>query len=105
MARAQFPALSIGFLILFLTLAVVLLAVFLIPLVTVAINLTILYFIFLHLRAEFTKRKRQESYLIGLVAALLLVVLIGNLLPVWKITTVAILTLLLGKLYIAATKP
>lgn len=103
--RAQTPFLSWLFLGLFVLLALILLKLFLLTFLEVGINLAILYFIFLHLRAEFLKRKRAEVYLIGMLGGLIVLLLLGNLSPLWKITTLAILALLFGKLYLALSKP
>ncbi len=103
--RAQTPFLSWLFFGLFVLLALILLKLFLLTFLEVGINLVILYFIFLHLRAEFLKRKRAEVYLIGLLGGLIVLLLLGNLIPLWKITTLAILSLLFGKLYLALSQP
>jgi len=89
----------------FLIFALILVRLFLFAFIEVGINLSIMYFIFLHLRAEIKKRKRTEAYVIGMLGSLIVILLLGNLIALWRITTVTIVTLLFGKLYIAATRP
>lgn len=103
--RAQAPIWSWIFLGLFVLFAVILMRLFLFAFLDVGINLAILYFIFLHLRAEFVKRKRAEVYLIGMLGGLIVLLLLGNVIPLWKLTTLAILSLLFGKLYLALSRP
>lgn len=103
--RAQTPVWSWVFLGLFVLFALILLKLFLFTFLEVGVNLVILYFIFLHLRAELLKRKRGESYLISMLGGLIVILLLGNLIPLWRFTTLAILTLLFGKFYLAISKP
>jgi len=103
--RAQTPIWSWIFLGLFVLFALILLKLFLFTFLEVGVNLVIVYFIFLHLRAELLKRKRGEAYLIGMLGGLIVILLLGNLIPLWRFTTLAILTLLFGKLYLALSKP
>ena len=105
MRRAQALWPSLLFLGLFALFAFILLYLFLFTAIEVGINLAILYFIFLHVRAEITKRRRAEAYLIGMLGGLIVLLLLGNLIPLWKVTTLAIVTLLFGKSYLAWIRP
>jgi len=72
---------------------------FLMPLIEVAINGILLYFLFLRMYTEITKYKRGEDYLISGVAAALILAITKNFLPLWWLTTGILLMFVIAQLY------
>jgi len=91
-------------LIAFIIFAIILTTLFLMPLINVGTNIIILYFLFLRVYTEVTKHKRGEVYLLSGAAAALGLVLIGNFLPVWWITTASLLAFVIAHAYLAWEK-
>ena len=100
MRKAQLPWMSFIILALFVLFAAIMLKLFLFTLVEVVINIFILYFLFLRIWTELTKYKRGEIYAMGAIAALIIFLIVGNFLPVWSVTTIALITLVLVHLYL-----
>jgi len=88
----------------FIVVASILGFMFLIPLIVVGGNLIILYFLFLRVYTEITKYKRGELYLLSGAAAIFLLLIVRNFLPLWWITTAALLTFVLAHGYLMFTK-
>ncbi|MBI4146147.1 hypothetical protein HY489_02300 [Candidatus Woesearchaeota archaeon] len=99
MRKAQFPVMSIAFLLIFVVFATMLAALFLWPAIEVIVNIGILYLVFLRVSAQIRKYKREQEYAIAFVASLIVLLLAGNLLPLWKITTLSLFTILFAELY------
>lgn len=97
--RGQVLWIDFLFLLLFAIFALILISLFLWTAIEVTINFVILYFLFLRVRTEIIKHKRGEIYLMAVVAAAIILLFAGNILPVWKITTLAIVTFILVQLY------
>ena len=95
---------AILLLIAFLIFAIILITLFLIPLIIVAINIVILYFLFLRIYTEIKKYGRGNLYLVSAVATVILLFLIKNFLPLWQITTAALLTFVIAHLYLLFKK-
>jgi len=76
---------------------------FLIPIIEAAANGIILYLLFLRVRTELKKIK-PDAYAIGLLAAVLLLLLFGNFLPLWWITSAALIGYILTQAYLALEK-
>lgn len=95
---------SILIFIAFIIFAAIMGALFLVPLLTVAINTIILYFLFLKIYTEITKHGRAEIYAFSFVAAALILVILKNFLPLWWITTASILAFVLTHLYLLFEK-
>ncbi len=91
---------SILILIAFLIFAFILGFLFLIPLVVVGANIVVLYFLFLRIYTEIRKHKRGEIYLLSGTAAVFILVLTGNFLPLWWITTAVLLAFVVAHLYV-----
>jgi len=90
---------SIIILIMFLIFGITMGFLFLVPLVTVAVNTVILYFLFLRIYTQITKYGKAEIYAFSFAAAALILIIIKNFLPLWWITTAAILAELLANAY------
>src|SRR5574341_1741826 len=84
----------------FILFGVILGTLFLIPLIIVISNIIILYFIFLRVHTEITKYKRGDIYAYSTIAAVLIMVIFGNFLPTWRITTAALLAFVIAHIYI-----
>ena len=95
---------SIIALVVFIILAIILGVMFLIPLVIVVANGIILYFLFLRIHTEITKYNRGDIYALSGAASVFVLLLTGNFLPVWWITTAALLTFVIARIYIIAKK-
>ena len=104
MKRGQFSVLGFVMFLLFLVFMGILSALFLIPLVSVTVNLAIIYFLFLRARADFLKYKRTELYIVAGVASILVLLIVGNLLPLWIFTTWFILTVIFVHVYLLLSK-
>lgn len=91
-------------LILFLVFIGVLGMLFLAPLIEAAVNAIILYFLGLRFHTELIKYDRGQHYLIAGILSALFISLVGNFLPLWWITTVALLAFVLVHLYLTLTK-
>jgi len=78
--------------------------VFLKPLIVVGANAIVLYFLFLRIYTEIKKYKRGDLYLICGAASILLLVIFGNFLPLWMITTAGLLTLAIVHVYLLFEK-
>jgi hypothetical protein len=83
----------------FIVFALILGFMFLIPLIVVGGNLVILYFLFLRVYTEITKYKRGELYVLSGAAAIFLLLIIGNFLPLWWITTASLLAFAIAQVY------
>ncbi len=92
--------LSIFAIIVFIIFVMIMSFVFLMPLIKVAANAAILYFIWLRVYTEIKKYKRTEVYVMSAVAASLILLITGNFLPLWWITTMAILAMIIARLYL-----
>lgn len=77
---------------------------FLMPLVVVGANIIILYFLFLRIYTEITKYKRAEHYALSFAAAMLILLITKNFLPVWWITTASLLAFVITHVYIQFEK-
>jgi len=77
---------------------------FFIPFVTVGANAIILYFLFLRIYTEIKKYKREYEYLMGFLAACFIILLTGNFLPFWSITTAVFLSFIFVHVYIILDK-
>jgi len=95
---------SILLLLAFIIFAIILGTLFLVPLVVVAANIAILYFLFLRIYTEITKYNRVQHYALSFVAAALLTVITGNFLPVWRITTISLLAFAITHIYLMSEK-
>lgn len=95
---------TILILIAFLIFAFVLGYLFLMPLVVVGTNIIILYFLFLRIYTEITKYNRGNTYAYSAVAAALILVITKNFIPVWWITTWALITFIIAQVYILLKK-
>ncbi|HLF54579.1 MAG TPA: hypothetical protein VI612_02570 [Candidatus Nanoarchaeia archaeon] len=91
---------SIFAIIVFIIFAMIMSFVFLMPLIKVAANAVILYFIWLRVYTEIKKYKRTELYVMSALASALILLLTGNFLPLWWITTMAILAMIIARLYL-----
>ena len=91
-------------LIAFIIFAVILGWLFLMPLVVVAANAIILYFLFLRIYTEITKYKRSEHYALSFVAAMMILLIVKNFLPFWWITTATLLAFMITHIYILLEK-
>ena len=84
---------------------VLILGTLFIPLIlVVGANAVILYFIFLRIYTEITKYKRGDIYALSGAGAVFLLLITGNFLPTWWITTWALLTFIIAHLYINIKK-
>lgn len=90
---------SIIGLLLFLVFAFIIGYLFLMPAIVVASNVLILYLLFLRIYTEITKYKRAETYAYSFAAAALLLLIVKNFLPVWWITTCALLAFIIAQVY------
>jgi hypothetical protein len=88
----------------FIVFAFILGFLFLMPLVVVGVNIIILYFLFLRIYTEITKHKRMEIYAYSVVAAAVILLLTKNFLPVWWVTTLALLTFVIAHVYLLLKK-
>ena len=77
---------------------------FLMPLIAVATNIIILYFLFLRIYTEITKYKRNEHYALSFAAAALILLIVKNFLPLWWITTCTLLAFIITHVYILFEK-
>ena len=91
-------------LIIFLLFLIFLGALFLQDVLVTTANIVILYFLGLRVWTEIKKYKRGELYVLCGVAALLVVTLVGNFLPLWFITTAALIAFALVHLYVFMEK-
>jgi hypothetical protein len=62
--------------------------------IMIGINVIILYFTALKVHADLTKRKMYKEYAFTVIIASLVILLTGNFLPLWWITTVVLLATL-----------
>jgi hypothetical protein len=95
---------TILILIAFLIFAFVLGYLFLMPLIVVGTNIIILYFLFLRIYTEITKYNRGNTYAYSAVAAALILFITKNFIPVWWITTWALMTFIIVHVYILFKK-
>jgi len=77
---------------------------FLVPIISVAVNGFILYLIFLKGYTDITKRERINIYAWSAGASFLITSLIHKMIPLWAVTTWALFTALLAYLYFRVTK-
>ncbi len=91
---------SIFAIIVFIIFAMIMSFVFLMPLIKVAANAVILYFIWLRVYTEIKKYKRMEVYIMSALASALILLITGNFLPLWWITTMAIFAMIIARLYL-----
>lgn len=91
---------SILMLLAFVVFAVIIGAVFLVPLIAVAVNMVLLYFVFLKASADVTKRKRAKVYLVCTAVSAILIYIFGNFLPLWRVTTTVLLALVMTQFFI-----
>jgi len=95
---------SILALIAFIIFAIILGVLFLMPMVTVGANIIILYFLFLRIYTEIIKYKRAEHYALSFAAAMLILLITKNFLPLWWITTASLLAFIITHIYILFEK-
>ncbi|MBW3016105.1 hypothetical protein KY309_00660 [Candidatus Woesearchaeota archaeon] len=88
----------------FIIFIIIMAVLFLKPLVVVLANTIILYVLFIRTYTEITKYGRAKTYTISAIIALLIVYLAGNFLPLWWITTAALLMFVLARIYIIYKK-
>ncbi len=74
--------------------------VFLPTILEVLINGAIIYFILLKASADITKRNRLKLYLFSGIISLFFMLISGNFLPLWSITTWTVLTMFIVLLVI-----
>ncbi len=86
--------LMIGFLIAFFFF----LFLFIEDIIAVVLNGIIIYLIGLRAYVEIAKYKHFEQYFFSVIAALFIVWLAGNFLPLWRITTAIILTFVIAQI-------
>ena len=91
---------SILALIAFIIFGIIMGFLFLLPLISVAANIIILYFLWLRIYTEITKYKRGEIYLLSGAASILILLLLGNFFPLWWFTTVAFLAFIITHIYL-----
>lgn len=77
---------------------------FLVPIISVAVNGFILYLLFLRAYSDIIKRERVNIYAWSAGASFLITVLVHKLIPLWTVTTWALFTALLVYLYLRVTK-
>ena len=77
---------------------------FLKPLIVVGSNLIVLYFLSLRIHTEITKYDRGDIYVYSAIASLLVILIVGNFLPLWWVTTAAFLSFVFTHLYILTKK-
>ncbi len=95
---------SILALLAFIIFGIILSALFLKPLVVVGANIIILYFLFLRIRTEIIKYNRGQIYALSAAGAVFIILITKNFLPVWWITTVALLAFVITHVYITFEK-
>ncbi len=76
---------------------IILISLFFVPAIIVALNLTILYLLFVRISTEIRKYKRGEYFAIGAVAGLIVILLVP--MPLWHITDWAIVTYVVATLW------
>ena len=84
----------------FLILLALLSYLFAIDVIMIGINAIILYFTFLKVHADITKRKMYKEYAFAVIIIALIILLTGNFLPLWWITTVILLATLGVQTYV-----
>lgn len=89
---------TVAFFIIFLIFVFLMGFVFLVPLLTVIANALILYCLSLRLTTDINKYHQGELYLKSGVAAALVLAIAGNFLPLWWITSLALLTYIIAKI-------
>lgn len=77
---------------------------FLVPIISVAVNGFLLYLIFLRARTDILKRNRGEIYAWSAAAGFFITVLLYKIIPLWMITTWAVITIALVYLYLRVIK-
>jgi len=77
---------------------------FLVPIIGVIVNGFLLYLIFLRARTDILKRNRGEIYAWGCAAGFFITVLLYKIIPLWMITTWAVITIALVYLYLRVIK-
>ncbi|OYT32125.1 hypothetical protein B6U93_02450 [Candidatus Woesearchaeota archaeon ex4484_78] len=80
----------------------ILAGLFLKDIITVGINIIILYLILIRVEAELRKRKLYDIYLISFLSSIIIMLLLGNFLHkilFWWITTTSLLTILVAEVY------
>lgn len=90
------PALLIG-LVIAIALAAVLFFVFFWSIVSIIVNVGLLYLVAMRLYYKF-RQNDVLHYLIGIAAAALIVTLLGNFFPFWRITNIAVLGAIIAEL-------
>jgi len=95
---------SILALVVFIIFGIILGFLFLMPLVVVGANIIILYFLFLRIYTEITKYKRAEHYALSFVAAMMILLIAKNFIPLWWITTATLLAFFITHIYILFEK-
>lgn len=76
-------------------------ALFLVPLIEVTVNGIVLYLLFIRIYTEMTKYKRADLYVKCALVAGILMLLFGNYIPTWRITTWIFTTFALAHAYLA----
>lgn len=83
----------------FLVFVFVLIYLFLFPLIEVAINMTIIYFIFLRIYTEITKHDKMDVYALTILAGILIALLTGSIGILWRVTVASIFAIALAQIY------
>lgn len=76
---------------------IILISLFFVPAIIVALNLVILYLLFLRISTEIRKYKRGEYFAIGAVAGMIFILLVP--MPFWHITSWAIAMYIIATLW------
>jgi len=84
----------------FLIFVGIIISLFLVPLIVVGVNVAILYCLFLCIHKEVRKYKRGELYLKAGLLAAIAILIFGNFLPLWWITTLALLSFFIVHVYL-----
>ena len=95
---------SIFLLLAFIIFAVILGVAFLMPLLVVAANAIILYFLSLRIYTELVKYGRGKLYAICGAISIFILLITDNFMPTWWITTAALMTFFIVHMYIIYEK-
>lgn len=82
----------------FVLLAVIVIILFARDIVVVVINAGILYFAWLAIYADITKRRLWKEYIYGGIAGVLLAIFIAKYIPLWWLTQAVVFTLVFVKI-------
>lgn len=83
----------------FLIFVFILIYLSLFPLIEVAINMVILYFIFLRIYTEIAKHGKKDLYVMTILGGVLLAIIIGEIGLLWRLTVAAISTIIISQIY------